>query len=84
MNITGVHSSANNIFSQESNKLSMSRAADGNMSEADFRDLSRKEAAMDVAIRKDELEYEYSLEQWDQMDKWEKEEYERTFGIFQD
>lgn len=84
MNVTGAHSSASNIFSQGSSKLSMSRSVDGNMSEADFRELSRKDAAADVAIRKDELEYEYSLDQWDQMDKWEKEEYERTFGIFKD
>ena len=64
---------ANNIFAQESNKLSMSRAVDGNMSESDFRDMSRKEAAIDVGIRKDELEYEYVGDMEDQWNELQKE-----------
>jgi len=84
MNVIGAHSSASNIFSQESGKLSAARSVDGGLSESELRDLSRKDANADISIRKDELEYEYSLKEWDQMDKWEKEEAERTYGIFKD
>ena len=75
----GTHFSATKIFSHENGKLSAARSVDGGLSESELRDMSRKESAMDVAIRKDELEYEYTGNFEDQMKEWEEKHAEDKY-----
>ncbi|GEM_PF-3603396 len=82
MSISGVHSSANNIFAGEHSSLSRIRSTEGGPSEADLRALSQKDTKGVTSIAKDELSYEYNLEEWDQMDEWNKEDAEK-FRLFQ-
>ena len=77
MSISGVHSSANNIFASEHASISRSRSSSGTSSEADYRALSHKDAQGATNIAKDELEYEYNLSEWDQMRELDKEEAEK-------
>lgn len=74
MSISGVHNSANNIFAGEHSSLSRVRSAEGGASEADLRALSQKDARGVTAIAKDELSYEYNLDEWDQMEDWKKDD----------
>jgi len=77
MSISGVHSSANNIFASEHSSLSRVHSGGSASSEADYRALSHKDSYGATSITKDELEYEYNLAEWDQMREWDKEEAEK-------
>ena len=82
--ITGVNSSANNIFSASGDMASRVRSAGGASSESDYRSLSKKDTASATSIAKDEIEYQIEDMMWDQQKQTENEEWERIGGMFQD
>ena len=82
--ITGVNSSANNIFSASGDMTSRIRSASGSSSESHYHGLSKKDSASANSIAKDEIEYQIEDMMWDQQKETENEEWERIGGLFQD
>ena len=80
--ISGINKDAHNIFANTSDSLSGSRCGGNGASESHLRDLSRKDTMSANNITKDELSYEFDGDFADQMDQWQDEEFERSFGTF--
>ena len=80
--ISGINKDAHNIFANTSDSLSRIRSGGNGASEYHLRDLSRKDTMSANNITKDELSYEFDGDFADQMDQWQDEEFERSFGTF--
>ena len=74
--LSGVNSTANNIFASAGEITSRIRSGEGSSSESHYHDLSKKDSKSVSDISKDEIEYQIEDMMWDQQKETENDEWE--------